>query len=32
MALYAKAMFNLLESVDGGEAAGFAAGEESAVF
>jgi hypothetical protein len=32
IALYAEAMFNLLESVDGGEAAGFAAREESAVF
>jgi hypothetical protein len=32
IALYAEAMFNLLESVDGGEAAGFVAREESAVF
>ena len=32
MALYAEAISDLLESVDGGEAAGFAAGKESAVF
>jgi hypothetical protein len=32
MALYAEAISDLLESVDGREAAGFAAGEESAVF